>query len=74
MSKKLVRHNFLTVRKPKKADTVEQQVAMLTEEIFDIIYGAEKHIKKDLLTLDGLIYSLKYPGHKWRYLSGGALF
>ena len=43
---------------------------MLTKDIFNIVYGSEKHMKKQLLD-DGFVFSLQYPGHKWRFLTGG---
>ena len=44
---------------------------MVKENIFGIIYGSYKHIIKDLLTENGVVYNLLYPGYKWKFLEGG---
>ena len=62
--------NFLSVRKPMKADTIEQQVMMVTENIFETIQGSVTHIKRQLLD-DGQVYSLQFPGYKWNFKTGG---
>ena len=61
---------FLLVRKSAKAKNMETQLQMLTKDIFNIVYGSEKHMKKQLLD-DGFVFSLQNPGHKWRFLTGG---
>ena len=67
----VVQHCFFTVRKLCKADTVEQQVAMVTDNVFQTIYGCEKHIKRMLLKEEECVYPLRYPGHKWKFILGG---
>ena len=60
----------LTVRKPMKANSIDDQVKLVTDNIFPIIYGCEKYIRKSLL--DGAyVYSLQFPGHKWLFKAGG---
>ena len=45
---------------------------MLTkDDIFNIVYESEKHIKKQVLLDDGFVFLLQNPGHKWRFLTGG---
>ena len=61
---------FLSVRKSAKAKNIGDQLGMLTKDIFKIVYGSEKHMKKQLLD-NGLVFSLQNPGKKWRYLTGG---
>ena len=68
-----IRVNFyfhFSVRKSAKAKNIETQLEMLTKDNFNIVYGSEKHMKKQLLD-DGFVFSLQYPGHKWRFLAGG---
>ena len=56
-----------------RADTLEQQTSMVTEGIFNIIYGSERHMKQILLRANGVVRPLRYPGHSWKYVSGGEL-
>ena len=62
---------FFLVRKPSKAKTITEQVEMMTENIFGLIYGSYKYILKALLKPDGVVYNLRFPGYKWKFLSGG---
>ena len=66
-------HIFITVRKPQRADTLEQQAAMVTEDIFKTIYRADKFMKHILLNENGTIWPLRHPGHKYIYRLGGVI-
>ena len=61
----------ITVRKHPKAETIEQQVKLLTTNIFEDIFASEKNIRTFLLDEGGFIYPLTYPGHKWKITEGG---
>ena len=59
------------VRKPQRANTPEQQCAMLTEDIFKTIYGSERFMKRILIKEKGRVFPLHYPGHNYIYSIGG---
>ena len=65
---------FLSVRKPHKIDNAVNQMELLTDGIFKKIYSAYKLIHKQLLTLDGTVHNLEFPGHKWSFRKGGNYF
>ena len=44
---------------------------MVTENLFETIYKSHKYIKKMLVGDEGFVFNLKFPGHKWKFLSGG---
>ena len=44
---------------------------MLTENIFGVIYRSYKYITRNLLTDDGVVFNLRYPGYRWKFLKGG---
>ena len=51
---------FLSVQKSAKAKNVETQHQMLTkDDIFNIVYESEKHIKKQVLLDDGFVFLLQ---------------
>ena len=50
---------------------LEQQVLMATEDMFKIIKESEKYMKRALLSADGVVHPLKYPGHSWKFRMGG---
>ena len=52
------------------AKTLEDQVQMLTRNIFTVIYGCPEHIIRNLLD-DGYVFSLQFPNYKWKFNSGG---
>ena len=62
---------FVTVRKPQKAETLEQQTVMVTDDIFKTLFGADKHMRRILLKEDGAIWLIRHPGHKYIYRIGG---
>ena len=51
---------FLSVRKSAKAKNVETQHQMLNkDDIFNIVYESEKHIKKQVLLDDRFVFLLQ---------------
>ena len=62
---------LVVVRKLAKANSTKEQVSMLVDDIFPVIYGSYKYIQKSLLSLDGVVFNLCYPGYKWHFLKGG---
>ena len=52
---------------------MEQQVQLLTRNIFEMIFNREKHIITSLKSEGGYIYPLMYPGHKWKFTEGGEI-
>ena len=44
---------------------------MVTEDVFKTIIGSEKHKKRNLLTQEGVIHPLRYPGFSWKFIGGG---
>ena len=61
----------VSVRKPNKVDSIEDQVKMVTENIFSVIHGSYKFITRRLLTHEGVVFNLHYPGYRWKFLEGG---
>ena len=61
---------IILVRKPRNAKTIEQQVELLTQNLFQIIGKSHKNVKEMLLE-GGNVLNLHYPGHKWNFLAGG---
>ena len=61
------------VRKPCRVDKVANQVKMLTDDLFDAVCKARKHIMDQLICKDGFVFNLQYPGHKWHFLNGGMI-
>ena len=61
-----------SVRKPRNAKTVADQVEMLTFDIFSTVYRSHEFAKKYLLE-GGFVHNLSYPDHKWRFINGGEL-
>ena len=41
------------------------------DDIFGLIYGSYKHITGKLLTEDGVVFNLHFPGYRWKFLEGG---
>ena len=62
--------NFFYSSEETQVDAVEDQVIMLTGDIFKIIRDARKHITSQLVSSKGYVFNLEYPGYKWKYLSG----
>ena len=62
---------LVAVRKSPKVNLTKEQVDMLVDDIFGVIYGSYKYIQKSLMSLDGVVFNLRYPGHKWYFLKGG---
>ena len=62
--------NFVSVRKPRHAKTVDDQVRMLTFDIFSTVYRSVEFAKRYLLE-GGFVLNLKYPDHKWKFINGG---
>ena len=62
--------NIFSVRKPRNARTIKQQVEMVSKNIFSIIYGSTDYIKKYLLE-GGFVLNLNYNNHKWKFVNGG---
>ena len=50
----------------------QDQVDMVTSNIFEIIQGSKKHITKYLIN-DGYVYPLAFPGYKWKFLHAGTV-
>ena len=61
---------FLSVRKPRNAKNLEDQVKMVGENIFQKIFRCQYYCKKYLLD-DGWVLNLNYGDHKWRFKKGG---
>ena len=63
-----------TVQKPKHSRTPDQQCDMLTNGIWEIIKGTQKHIWHQLHTLNGTVLNLEEPVKEWKFLSLGKYF
>ena len=61
---------FLSVRKPRNAKSLEDQVVMVSENIFKKIFRCQTYCKKYLLD-GGWVLNMNYEGHKWRFNNGG---
>ena len=62
--------NFVAVRKPRHAKTVQDQVRMLTFDIFSTVYRSVEFAERYLLE-GGFVLNLNFPDHKWQFINGG---
>ena len=62
---------FFSVRKPNGVECASGQLQLLTGNIFQVIYGSRRHIQDKLLTSDGYVYNLRFPGYRWKFTEGG---
>ena len=69
---KLVPCFVSTVRKPRNAKNIKEQVDMVTRDIFGTIYRSQEFIIKHLMN-GGFVFNLEFGDYKWRFLSGGML-
>ena len=58
------------VWKPILMDDLNDQVHLVTEDIFQLICRSRQHIMNQLLCGNGMVFDLSNPGHKWNFLTG----
>ena len=63
-----------SVRKPQNSKGELHTVTMLTDNIFRVMFGAQKYIKEQLYTPKlSKVLNLQYPGFSWSFSNLGEI-
>ena len=55
------------MRKPKYAETPQEQADLLTDKIWDLVEQSQRYAWKQLHCETGVVYNLLYPGYTWKF-------